>query len=198
MRVFIGSSTQGAKSTTGPSDMDLVANLLQSAGANTIPWNREGSFKPSFATLESLINILGEVNAGAFIFREDDTVIIGDEKLSTTRDNVILEFGLFCGAKGRENAAIFRRGTPRMPSDLGGVTVVVLEDIERAQQDAEQWVKRIRNSLSFPMNLGPEHIAAAADGLLKAGVSPNQLYPLMSKWGVSPPHLDRVLAAKRS
>lgn len=63
---------------------------------------------------------------GVFLFMADDPV--GQEGLYAPRDNVVYEAGYFAGAKGRAQSLIIREKDAKVPTDLGGILHLVLED----------------------------------------------------------------------
>lgn len=71
------------------------------------------------------MEVLESSHFGLFVFAPDDITRIRDQNLSTVRDNVIFELGLFIGKLGRERCFII---TPRLdstfhlPTDLLGIT----------------------------------------------------------------------------
>ena len=179
MRVFIGSSSQGSD------DLAIVEKLIKAQNMVPVPWTNEGTFELNSGTWESLLKLTREVDAGVFIFREDDELRRDNMLVSTTRDNVILEFGLFCGALGARRCAIFRRGQPSIPSDLKGVTVVSLDDMDAAQEKVRLWGFKMRAGIKVPFVLNLQQIRAIAKAMLKTNISMDQVYSLMIKLGAS-------------
>jgi len=115
--VFIGSSSER---------LDLAQALrsqLRGAapGADVEVWN-EGVFAPSSTNIESLASSLGRFDFGVFLFSPDDVVISRGRKHVAPRDNVILEFGLFAGALGRERVFSVAPRT-RLPAPSWTTTV---------------------------------------------------------------------------
>src|SRR4051794_10787101 len=94
MRVFVGSSSEGEE------DTKAVSVLLEKAHMTPQLWSSPGNFFVSSGTWEALLKLTMDVDAAAFIFRADDESKIIQQSVATTRDNVILEFGLFSGALG--------------------------------------------------------------------------------------------------
>ncbi|MGC1297365.1 MAG: TIR domain-containing protein [Alloacidobacterium sp.] len=91
MRVFIGSSGKGV------ADLEIVRQLIKDAGLDPFPWTDPKAFLPGVITWQRLIELTKQVDAGAFVFREDDEGFIDTMPHPVTRDNVILELGLFTG-----------------------------------------------------------------------------------------------------
>lgn len=113
-KVFIGSSSLGLQTARD------IQNRLIDATEPTV-WKDEDWFLKG--TLEQLMNILTEYNFGIFILRPDDVVEIKGELLKATRDNVLLEIGLFIGRHGRERVFIVSQDDKdlRIASDLLGI-----------------------------------------------------------------------------
>ncbi|MBS0659948.1 MAG: nucleotide-binding protein [Verrucomicrobia bacterium] len=89
--------------------------------AQVTVWNK--GITPSVTTIEALFRQIKTSDFAIFVFHPDDTTTIRGETLSTTRDNVIFELGLFAGALGRERClTIIPTGHDiRIPTDLLGV-----------------------------------------------------------------------------
>jgi hypothetical protein len=115
-RVFIASSVEGL-------DVAYAMQELLEYSADCTVWD-QGVFEPGSYTLIDLAAASKESDYGIFIFTPDDVLKLRDETYKATRDNVILELGLFVGTLGRERCFIV---TPRggeeihMPTDLAGL-----------------------------------------------------------------------------
>ncbi len=116
-KVFIGSSTEGLK----------IANAIQAQlerSCEITIW-KDGVFKLAENSLESLENILIDMEYAIFVFSPDDISKIRNEEKFTVRDNVLFEFGLFVGKLGRGRVFFI---TPEntndlhLPTDVLGVT----------------------------------------------------------------------------
>lgn len=139
MDIFIGSSVESIK------DMENIGYTLEQLGRNikVLTWNQkgEGLFAPGMNTIDSLIKITRRVQAGIFIFGEDDKEWGENamDKNATVRDNVLFEYGLFCGALGKSKVCVVRKGKPKIASDLNGVTYINGDEgeltIKRSLQD---------------------------------------------------------------
>ena len=115
-KLFIGSSVEGLK----------VAYAIQENiehQAEVTVWDQD-VFKLSRNTLEELIRLIDLFDFAVFVFGSDDIKIIRGNKISTPRDNVIFELGLFIGTLGinrtffvlpRDNVKI------HLPTDLAGI-----------------------------------------------------------------------------
>ena len=85
----------------------------------------QGAFGLSDTFIDALIKNLDEADFAIFIYAADDIVVSKGSKLSTVRDNVVFETGLFMGRLGRKRTYIIKPSFPiiRVPTDLAGVIV---------------------------------------------------------------------------
>lgn len=75
--------------------------------------------------LDSLISALETFDFAVFVFSPDDVLQIRNQQVSTARDNVIFELGLFIGKLGKRRCFIVvPRNDPdlHLPTDLVGFT----------------------------------------------------------------------------
>jgi hypothetical protein len=116
--LFVGSSSEA----TDLADA-LQTNLLKDV--QVVPWGQV-DFELSRGTLDTLEHHLEQSDFAAFVFAPDDRSEIRGEKFSITRDNVLIELGLFMGSLGRDRVFIVlatgTEGKLRIPSDLLGLT----------------------------------------------------------------------------
>lgn len=114
-RIFIGSSREGLE----------TARAIQDAlfsHATPIVW--EDGFPVSKIIITQLLEHLSQSDFGIFVLSPDDVVSLRGEKVTTARDNVILELGLYLGQLGLERTFfVAPEGDEnfRLPSDLDGV-----------------------------------------------------------------------------
>lgn len=116
-RVFIASSTE---------HLDLAYAVQEGLehDAEATVWS-QGVFMPSKSTMSSIVDQLEEVDFAIFIMAPDDVTSIRTQAVSTVRDNVIFELGLFAGKLGHERCyMIMPRGNDdlHLPTDLLGLT----------------------------------------------------------------------------
>ena len=139
MRVFIGSSKESL------SWAEKVALAIETAGHCPLLWNNVGLFTPGRYTLESLEKICENVDAAIFVFNEDDKIWYRDELTHSVRDNVLFEYGLFCGYLSRDNVCFCLVGSARIASDLSGLSYVNLNQnqSQRAQLEIKTWLSKI-------------------------------------------------------
>jgi hypothetical protein len=117
-RLFIGSSVEGK-------DIADMLHVGLEYEVEVTVWH-QGVFGLSNGSLESIVNAAREdkFDFAALVLTPDDLVSKRGETVSSSRDNVIFELGLFMGALGRDRTFIvYCRDNPlELPSDLAGVT----------------------------------------------------------------------------
>ncbi len=122
MEIFLGSSSESIQ------DMEDIGYKLEQLGKKPILWNDAGKgiFAPNENTIDSLIRISKTVDAAVFIFSAEDKVWHHKSLKESTkvRDNVLFEYGLFCGALGKEKVCFVCKGGPDLASDLNGITYI--------------------------------------------------------------------------
>ena len=165
--VFIGSASEGLHVA------ERLKSMISAASAGQVEvelWN-EGIFIPSATNIESLEQCLDRFDFGVFLFTPDDRVISRRITYDAPRDNVVLEFGLFAGALGRNRvfcvtprASSTRAWLPqwlskprqlaiKRPSDLLGVSVL---EYSPAKGDAlEQALAPVVSGLVERFTMGP-------------------------------------------
>lgn len=114
--LFIGSSREAVHIARA-----LHANLEDCSQPSV--WEH-GIFPLTKTTLPALLEALDRFDFAALILSDDDTTEIRGEKVSTARDNVIFECGLFLGRIGPERTFLLvPRGVKdlHLPTDLAGV-----------------------------------------------------------------------------
>lgn len=140
MEIFLGSSSEAIK------DMENIGYKLEGLGKKPLLWNEAGAgiFAPNSNTIDSLIEITKRVEAAVFIFNADDKTWHHNsmKENKTVRDNVLFEYGLFCGALGKSKVCFVCKGKPTLASDLSGITYIDgdLGDIT-IKRKLEDWLK---------------------------------------------------------
>lgn len=115
-RVFIGSSVEGLNIAYA-----VQQNLLHEAEVTV--WD-QGIFELSRTTMESLTSALDRSDFAIFVFSPDDLTRIRNTTMTSVRDNVLFEFGMFIGKLGRDRVFFLlpSAGDLHIPTDLLGVT----------------------------------------------------------------------------
>lgn len=118
VRLFIGSSSEWL-----PVAHNLQAVLEQRHICEVEVWD-QGLFEPSRHPLESLLQIAERVDFAVLVASADDVTLSRGESSASVRDNVVLEYGLFTGALGRERTYLLATGDRglKLPTDALGLT----------------------------------------------------------------------------
>lgn len=124
--------------------MERLARIIEDSGHNVLPWNGANSFVPGNFTLESLIDITSRVDAAIFVFNVEDETWFKENIVHSVRDNVLLEYDLFVGVKGRSNVIFMCRNKPKIATDLLGITYLDAnkEDFN-LKNDVNAWLSKI-------------------------------------------------------
>src|SRR5688572_18246410 len=113
--VFVGSSAE---------QLPLVTKILLGLEFTAIvkPWT--SSFTPGVTTLDALRASANEADFALFIFGPDDWTESRSVGVTSPRDNVVFESGLFGGILGWRRSIIVHARGVKLPSDLLGLTVI--------------------------------------------------------------------------
>ena len=114
VRVFVGSSAEGR---------EVARNLQAELGSTceVVRWD-QSVFAPSGYALDSLLQVAGTVDFAVLVATPDDKTISRGETKASARDNIVLEFGLFAGALGRDRTYLLAPGDVKLPTDVLGLT----------------------------------------------------------------------------
>ena len=82
----------------------------------------QGTFEPSGYTLDSLLNTAKRADFAVLVASPDDVTKSRGAEEPSVRDNIVLEFGLFIGAIGRERTYLLATGPAKLPTDTLGLT----------------------------------------------------------------------------
>lgn len=137
LRVFIGSSGEAQPS------MELLAAWVEELGHLPIPWDEPEVFPVGGYTFQSLQDVAASVDASISIFAEDDKISHQGQQMTTTRDNVLVEYGLFAGVLGGDRVAFCRVGNPKPQTDLLGITYVDLTGKAQAKLRLKAWLNAV-------------------------------------------------------
>lgn len=115
-RIFIASSIESL-------DVADAININLDHQAEVTIW-RNGTFKLSTGSIDSLVEKAKSVDFAIFIFTPDDISVIRDQSKHVVRDNVLFELGLFIGTLEKNRCFLVK---PRdvdlhFPTDLLGLT----------------------------------------------------------------------------
>jgi len=151
-RLFIGCSTESLNIA------DAINENLDHSCEVTI-W-RNGTFKLSNNTIDSLTEKASSVDFAAFIFSPDDIATVRNAEEKVVRDNVIFELGLFIGTIGKQRCFIVkpRNVDLHFPTDLLGITTT---DYEPKRSDGD-----VTSALTFACSLIKKEIEGL--GLIKS------------------------------
>jgi hypothetical protein len=113
--VFVGSSREGL-------EVARALHILSDVSEVEV-WD-EGVFGLSAGILESLMQALSRFDFAVIVLTPDDVTVSRGVELNSTRDNVLIELGLFIGGLGRERTFMLycTDGKVKIPSDLAGIT----------------------------------------------------------------------------
>ena len=118
-----------------------LAYWIEQAGHTQKRWTDFSSFRPGQYILSSLVEISRKVDAAIVIFGEDDQVEREGIVQPQTRDNVLIEYGIFVGTLGAKNTMIARKGKSKIPTDLEGLNRVELDNSVSAELQIKDWLK---------------------------------------------------------
>lgn len=138
-QVFIGSSSEGKR----------VARALQSEllpDCEVFLWD-QGVFEPGGYTLDSLIDVAHRVDFAILVATPDDTRESRGLTAAIPRDNVILEFGRFAGALGRERTYVLATDGTVLPTDTLGLTRLAFHNQENLRAAVSEAAEQVRTRL---------------------------------------------------
>ena len=121
-KIFIGCSSES---------LDIayaIQTELTSRDRGYIPviW-KQNVIKNGDTTVPALIKDISNCRFAIFIFNKDDKTTSRKKTKSTTRDNVIFEYGLAAGILGKDACFIFKASSVDLPSDFNGMSVSIFE-----------------------------------------------------------------------
>lgn len=103
---------------------ETLSKSLEVHGFRMVPWKKPGVFNLSDYTMEALERESKKCDFGIFILSADDPILFDTEEKKVSRDNVVLELGLFMGKMGRRRSFMLipEGHAIKKPSDLDGIT----------------------------------------------------------------------------
>jgi hypothetical protein len=145
-RIFIASSTPNKPVARA------FADCLENRGFQATIWD-EWVFEQNESTFDGLLRVSREYHYAAVIWGPSDLTTTNGEPISSPRDNVIFEAGLFLGALGRHRVFIAedRTASIKIPSDYNGITCVTY-DGSRIERDPQSAVRSACNEITNRIN----------------------------------------------
>ncbi|MGD0385710.1 MAG: L-histidine N(alpha)-methyltransferase [Solirubrobacteraceae bacterium] len=123
-KVFIGSPGEAIGLAT------TLQGLLE-RDASVRVWN-QAVFEPNRSTLQGVLAATDTYDFACFLAPPVDTTVSRGAEQNVTRDNVILEYGLFLGRLGPDRVFLLapRGASLALPSDLAGVTYLDYKPVD--------------------------------------------------------------------
>ena len=121
LKMFIGSSTEAKNYAKA------LKTIIQREGHEVLLWS--DAFPAGATFIEALEKSVTWSDSALFIASADDFGVSRGKKSRTPRDNVLFEYGFFASRHGRGRVALatLENETPKLPSDLSGVTHLLLQ-----------------------------------------------------------------------
>lgn len=135
VRIFIGSSTKSL-----PMAKEIASSLREKH--EVILWRDLEAFKTSEFTYLNLEKHSKSVDAALFILGKDDKISKNRGPQWITRDNVLIESGLFAGALGIKRVALIAENGTKIASDFDGLTLINTTDSEKIKRIIN-WIEDI-------------------------------------------------------
>jgi predicted transcriptional regulator YheO len=158
-KIFLGSATESLHLVR------LIEGRLKD-GHTLIPWNR-AQFLPGEVLIEALVRIARDVDFAIFAMTPDDQIVQREKSSFATRDNVMLEIGLFLGLLDRARVFLVydERASPKVPSDLAGIQLVPFDPRKRkGDKTLDAICQRIRDRIA---QLGRKSVALSGKRLFQ-------------------------------
>lgn len=138
MKIFIGSSRESKGM------MKDIAYIIEECGHTALRWDNKTLFPAGSFTMENIVDISKEADAAVFVFSGDDKTWYRGKEEATVRDNVLIEYGLFVGAKGIKHSIFVCNNDPKIPTDLLGITRIDNSEGEtHLEKQVEVWLNSI-------------------------------------------------------
>ena len=140
-------------------------------------WWNDDVFPPCEYTFDSILNVAHLVDAGIFILAEDDILCgeNGKKTNATTRDNVLIEAGVFYGVLGKNGVGLCAIDNPKMPSDWLGINIIKYK--EDMQITLEEKIKIFLDNVERKNNKKPNNVH------MQARREIHKQYPLRHRLG---------------
>jgi predicted nucleotide-binding protein len=144
-RVFVGSSAAAR------SQARALVRRFDGGTLEFLPW--WDAFTAGATLLENLDRIARGVDAALLVFSPDVEAVIRGNGVWLPNQNVLFEFGYFCGRFGRNRVAMVKYGDFYLPSDLGGYVHIfgdasfkrggALAVSKRTEREFNRWVRQV-------------------------------------------------------
>jgi predicted nucleotide-binding protein len=168
LRIFIGSSREALAYAKEIQDLlfEEESGTEDEVGIIVKGWWSTGVFRVGETYIESLERVMEETNAAILIASEDDQTTARGKMFTTPRDNLTFESGMAIGVHGRKRTALAIIGSPKLPSDLDGLTNLHLDvgtsgnDFrERNRGSVRKLIDQWKTTIDFqrPTNIGPRN-----------------------------------------
>jgi hypothetical protein len=156
--VFVGSSAEAVDKAQQICDL-----LCRQPNLGALLWTEV--FRPGYLTFEALESMLLECCAAVFVATPDDLTSIRGNQVRVPRANIMLEFGLVAGRMGLHNIALCQYGDATLPSDLRGLTTIVMDPPSDCA-DVRAFKKQAARSLA----LWSSRLVATADQVARTEI----------------------------
>ncbi len=153
MKVFVGSSSESKDYARD------VSQVLRELEVEPVTWDDLGVFTPGSTIIEVLERVGRECEAAVIVAGEDDQTVRRGSEGWSPRDNVLYELGYFAGRFGRTHSILVRAGSPKLPSDLGGVVFIQVDGKDQYDRNAvrdtladhlKPWLVSLTPSVDLP------------------------------------------------
>lgn len=115
VRLFIGSSVEGSNVA------HHLQEVLESRHVCQVEaWDMD-VFEPGRYALESLLEVAARSDFAVLVASPDDVTTSRGDTTPSVRDNIVLEYGLFVGALGRQRTYLLATGEAKLPTDALGI-----------------------------------------------------------------------------
>lgn len=143
-KIFIGSSMAGVGIA------EKVKDYLSAVG-DCFVWNDPNIWEPNRSTFENLLRMVSYFDFGVFVATADDLTFTSGKIVVESRDNVILEMALFCGAMGRDKAYLLVEDGIKLPSDFNGIYMPRFKksDDDSIKKACDEYANKIEEHYKF-------------------------------------------------
>lgn len=137
--VFVASSSEAQGIA------EKVARALEDCNLRALRWWE--AFRVGDVTLDKLRSLSDTASGAVLVWHADDVVWQRGQRSDSTRDNCILEYGLFASKLGRQRTAVLVHEAVKIPSDISGLTVVPYSE-SNLDSRIRRLVSELKNNLA--------------------------------------------------